>query len=268
MHNKFKHAAWQILHEAAEPLHYVDITRLAFERGLLKSEGKTPEASMNAQLVTDVNANGAQSAFVKVAPATYALNAELGLKHSPFITEVKSPQTKPSNHQKIKVSKSKMELAEQIALDKLNVDGSFVGKSGEHWVCAELLARGFNASIMCVDVGMDIIATRNNQLYSLQVKTARLSKANTYIYDLREVSLARGHSGVVFYVFVMFDAYGHRDCAIIPSHKLDELIHNQAVKSIPNAKVRVTLKVREDELYLGTMDHVVTYYWNNWTLIK
>lgn len=265
--SQFKQAAWQVLHDAGEPLHYADITRLAIEGGLLNSKGKTPEATMNTQLVTDIHTNLVQSPFVKVAPATYALNAGLGLITSPFMDEPQRGEASP-NQKSTRARESKEQMAQRVALDKGSVDGSYIGKSGEHWVCAELLARGFNASIMSVDVGMDIIATRNHQLYSLQVKTARLSKSNTFLFDIREAALARGYSGAVFYVFVMFDGYRHRDCAIVPSHKIDELMHTKTIKSIPQNKVRVTLKVRGEALYLGTLDNDVTYYWNNWELIK
>ncbi|TLF47110.1 winged helix-turn-helix domain-containing protein [Maribacter aurantiacus] len=50
--NKFKSSAIKILKDSGEPLHYKEITRLALEAGLLDTNGKTPESSMNAQLIT------------------------------------------------------------------------------------------------------------------------------------------------------------------------------------------------------------------------
>ena len=54
--NSFKDIAYQILKETEKPLHSKKITKVALERGWLKTAGKTPEAAMNAQLVVDVNA--------------------------------------------------------------------------------------------------------------------------------------------------------------------------------------------------------------------
>ncbi|MBX2956811.1 MAG: winged helix-turn-helix domain-containing protein [Cyclobacteriaceae bacterium] len=51
--------------EAKRPLSSVEITRLAIESGVLSSNGKTPERSMNAQLNTDVKLKGANSIFIK-----------------------------------------------------------------------------------------------------------------------------------------------------------------------------------------------------------
>jgi restriction system protein len=49
--NPFKDIAWEILKETGKPLNSKDITKIALERGWLKTAGKTPEATMNAQLV-------------------------------------------------------------------------------------------------------------------------------------------------------------------------------------------------------------------------
>ena len=46
----FVDAAYQVLRDAGEPLHYREITRRALEQGLIHSRGKTPEATMRAQL--------------------------------------------------------------------------------------------------------------------------------------------------------------------------------------------------------------------------
>ena len=70
----FKDIGYQILKEAGKPLHYKEITKIALERGWLKTAGKTPEATMNAQLVVDINSKGALSNFKKVGPSIFAIN--------------------------------------------------------------------------------------------------------------------------------------------------------------------------------------------------
>jgi len=50
---KFKDAAYEILREVGDPLHYNDITDLALQRGILTTSGQTPHASMGALLYTD-----------------------------------------------------------------------------------------------------------------------------------------------------------------------------------------------------------------------
>lgn len=70
----FKDIAYQILKEANKPLHSNEITDIALERGWLKTAGKTPRATMNAQLVVDINKNGALSRFIKTAPSTFFIS--------------------------------------------------------------------------------------------------------------------------------------------------------------------------------------------------
>ncbi len=41
---------------------------------------------------------------------------------------------------------------------------------------------------MSVDVVMDIIAIKNNNLFSIQVKTATANEFDTYNFDVRKVS--------------------------------------------------------------------------------
>lgn len=72
----FKNIAYQVLQEVNRPLHSNEITKIALERGLLQTTGKTLEATMNAQLITDVN-NNAESRFIKFAPSVFALNGSV-----------------------------------------------------------------------------------------------------------------------------------------------------------------------------------------------
>ena len=72
--NTFKQSAIEILKKTKKPLHYTEITRLALESGLLETEGATPEATMNAQIVVDIKNKGEGSDFVRTAPGTFALN--------------------------------------------------------------------------------------------------------------------------------------------------------------------------------------------------
>jgi len=56
------------------------------ERSWLKTAGKTPEATMNAQLIVDINTKKEKSRFVKTAPSIFGLNEGIAV---PEIKEVK-----------------------------------------------------------------------------------------------------------------------------------------------------------------------------------
>ena len=91
-------AAIQVLKEAGKPLHATEIAKLIIETGLWKSDGKTPQATVSANLYTDIKKNGDKSAFVKVAPQTFALRnpAEMHSREdspTPNVQKSKKPQS-------------------------------------------------------------------------------------------------------------------------------------------------------------------------------
>ncbi len=95
--NTFKGVAYKILKEAGTPLHSDEITERAIKRGWLMTAGKTPTATMNAQLVVDVNKRGDQSLFVKTGPSTFALNGSQLNKKTPLDEEQELKEYKVSS---------------------------------------------------------------------------------------------------------------------------------------------------------------------------
>ena len=53
----FKEVAEIILKDSSKPLSANEITELALEQNLLETEGKTPEATMAAQIYSDIKNN-------------------------------------------------------------------------------------------------------------------------------------------------------------------------------------------------------------------
>lgn len=244
--NKFKTAAIEILKREKKPLHYKEITRLALETGILETEGATPDASMNAQIIMDIKHKKDASDFIKTAPSTYALNPD-----------------KKTLKQVQKIEEKEKEEEEKIA-----VEGGFTGKAGEHLVCSELLFRGFNASIMSVDVGMDIVATKDNLLFGIQVKTSNLNKFNTYVFDVRKISFERHNTGNVFYIFVLHEGKSN-NFLILPFYEMEKKVQEGAILEVGHGKrYRVNIKMRDNKIYLGNMNHEMNYFLNNWDLIK
>ncbi len=68
----FLEAAWEVLNQAGEPLHYRKITNRAIEHGLVETRGRTPARTMNAQLSTDIRSG--DSRFVRVSRGVYGLS--------------------------------------------------------------------------------------------------------------------------------------------------------------------------------------------------
>ena len=243
--NKFKSAALKVLLKANKPLHYRDITKLAIDEGVLETIGATPEASLNAQLSVDIKKNGKSSQFIRTSPGYYSVNKDY---KEPPPSDI---ATEPTDEE-----------------EKIKIEGGYTGKAGEHLVCSELLFRGFNASIMSVDVGMDIIATKDNKLFSIQVKTANLNRFEAYVFDVRKVSFERHNSGNIYYVFVL-RGESKNDFLILPLHEMEKKVHEKAILEVGHGnRYRVNIKFRNDTVYLGTMAHDMNYYLNSWAMIK
>ena len=246
--NKFREAAITVLTQQGQPMHYKDITRLALEQGILETDGATPDASMNTQIITDIKKNGTAASFIKTAPSTYAINPK---------------QAKP-----MVAHKQKAKAQEEAEEEKLKIEGSFVGKAGEHLVCSELLFRGYNAAIMSVDVGIDITATKDNKLFSIQVKTANLNQYNYYNFDVRKVSFEKDYGGNVFYVFVL-KGEKQTNFLILPLVVMEQKLHEKAILEINGGKTyRVNIRLRDQGIFLGNKAHEVGFFMNNWAVIK
>ncbi len=244
--NKFKQSAITILKEYNIPLHYKEITRLALEKGILETEGKTPESTMSSQLILDIRNKGKASDFIKTSPSTYALNTnKITLKNAKKIIEKEQQQD-----------------------EKLNIEGGYTGKAGEHLVCSHLLFRGFNASIMSVDVGIDIIATIKEKVFGIQVKTSNLNSFNMYVFDIRKISFQRHNTSSIFYIFVLHGEVKD-NFLILPVYEIEKMVEKKIILEVGHGKrYRVNISIREDQVYLGNRDNNMDYYLNNWKIIK
>jgi len=66
-------SAYLILKESGQPLHADALTGQIIAKGLWTTKGKTPSATVSAQLYRDIKKNGDSSDFELVAPQTFAL---------------------------------------------------------------------------------------------------------------------------------------------------------------------------------------------------
>jgi len=242
----FKLAAIKILREANEPLHYEEITKRAIEQGLIETTGATPENTMNAQLSVDIKSKKEKSAFIRSKPGVFSLNS--------IISQIEEEKEKQDE-----------EVREEE--QKESISTQYIGKAGEHLVASELLFRGFNASIMSVDEGMDIVATKDNSLYNIQVKTSNLNKYNYYVFDLRISSFEKHNKSNTFYIFILKG--DKTEFLILPYFEILKNVSQKNILAInKDTRYRLNIRVRDDKLYLGNKENEMSYYMNNWDLVK
>jgi len=245
--SNFKLAAIKILRDEGKLLHYEEITKKAIENNLIETSGATPEATMNAQISVDIKLKKEKSAFVRIKPGFYSLNPNFSIKNE--LDEEKH-------------------FEEEEKLNLENIGTQYIGKAGEYLVCSELLFRGYNASVMSVDDGIDIFATKKNTLYNIQVKTSNENKYKTYVFDLRISSLERYNKNNTYYVFVLKESK-KIDFLILPYNEIQKNIDLENILVInKNTRYRVNVKLRNNKLYVGNKENDCTYYLNNWDIIR
>ncbi len=189
----FKQAAIKILSEAGMPLHYREITERAISNGLITPEGKTPWATMNATLSTDMINNGEKSKFVRSDPGFYALR-ELQVSVSDQIqVKDKLVKVRPVHHQ---------------ITDKLNSKQK--GDIAEARI-AELITLYGKEGLSCYKPtsdheGIDLIVKRRGKLQVsyIQVKSTYGYKDNRgFVSTVKEQGIIDSYKMLL--VFVYFD---------------------------------------------------------------
>jgi hypothetical protein len=185
--SSFKDIAWEILKEAGKPLHSKDITKIALERGWLKTAGKTPEATMNAQLIVDINTKKDKSRFIKIAPSVFGLNANFIV---PEKKEIK-PEEKLYKIAKDVSTKQKGDIAEARI--------------------AELITLYGDTTLSCYkplsdDEGIDLIVKEKGSLKTMYIQIKSRFGGNPdeiFTATVKAASIADNYSMAV--VFCYFD---------------------------------------------------------------
>lgn len=113
------------------------------------------------------------------------------------------------------------------------VSSQFTGKAGEYSVMSELLFFGFNASAMTVDDGIDIVASKEEAYFHIQVKTANISAQNKYQFKVTKRAFGSKDTSGTFYVLVMRvneDSRNICDHLVIPSSEIRRLVDKGVIR--------------------------------------
>lgn len=66
-------AAYRVLVDAGEPLHYEKITRRMLNKGLWRTSGKTPKETVNSRISEEIDKLATKSRFCRVGVGMYAI---------------------------------------------------------------------------------------------------------------------------------------------------------------------------------------------------
>lgn len=170
------------------------------------------------------NMSMTEEAFCKKLSA--ALNANLKLKNSkPSFARVNQDKGPRKGKPKQGWYRLKLDKTAPVSatVQTPKIDKTFFGRAGEYAVMSELLFWGFNASIMSVDDGIDIVTSKNGKFFHIQVKTATCQENGKYQFTIRQDAFKRYNSADMFYVFVLRKGT-RNEFIIIPSFNISYFI--------------------------------------------
>lgn len=138
----------------------------------------------------------------------------------------------------------------------------FFGKAAELHVTAELMYHGFQAANIPVDIGLDILAVKNNKTFYFQAKHKDLNRNEPIA--ITKSSYERSGGGDVYYIFVLLSEE-RRDFLIVPYHIINDWIRTGLAQE-NNKEYLVHIKKREGNYWLK--DLVLNKYLGRWEDIK
>lgn len=156
------------------------------------------------------------------------------------------------------------------------IDSNYVGKAGECAVMSELLFNGYNVNNMMVDEGIDIVASKGNVFYYIQVKTRYVDETNRVNFQIKEGNHERYNGTQMRYVLVARAKIGNdiRNIFFVFDIKLIDKFRFNGIIGESDAN-NISINIEYDThsgrafIYNGKNNKKrddVTYYMNNFNL--
>lgn len=133
------------------------------------------------------------------------------------------------------------------------------GKGGEYAVMSELLFWGYNASIMTVDDGVDIVASKGGNFFFVQVKTATPQDSGKFSFTIKKSSFQRYNGANSFYVFVMRSNLKN-DFIVLPAQQIKHFIGTGCINDSTNLSITITRNNKNTAFLINGNGDVTQYF--------
>lgn len=209
---KLKDLVVEVLGEGVRSMHVNDIAAaLVVKYPNLPDPPEQLAAKISAMLAAEVKKPKSQSLFSKPK------NKSGGFKKGMYRLRI----GRKSVPKKFKVP------------EQPKVSSQFTGKAGEYAVMSELLFFGFNVSAMTVDDGIDIVASKNDSYFHIQVKTSNVSASSKFQFKITKRAFGSKDAAATFYVLVLRISENSRNACeylVLPSSEIRRLVDKGVVK--------------------------------------
>jgi len=95
MSMSWREAIERVLNEEGRAMHYSEISELILAKGYYKTEGATPDATVNAQITSSIKHEGEKSPFLKVSRGTFTVRTPASKSVVPAMPTVALPPATP-----------------------------------------------------------------------------------------------------------------------------------------------------------------------------
>lgn len=147
----------------------------------------------------------------------------------------------------------------------------YFGKAGEYATVSELLFRGYNASVMSVDEGIDITASKGDKFFFIQVKSTKF-KNDRISVSLKPNGFINNSTANIFFVVVFryqSNMANVNRFVVFRESDLDRFVHT---KLVSNNNGTIHIKIKQEDgalvLYNGGKSEPVDYFLDNFDLLK
>lgn len=156
-------------------------------------------------------------------------------------------------------------------IDPANIiDTNYIGKAGECAVMSELLFNGYNVNNMMVDEGIDLVASKNNIFYYIQVKTTTISEQNKLYFKIKQDRFEAYIGANMRYILVARCSVNKENKNIyftFTNKDIERFLHQgniptPADSSILSIKIEYDTRTGKAYLYDGRIREDISYYMN------
>lgn len=154
-------------------------------------------------------------------------------------------------------------------------DSNYVGKGGECAVMSELLFRGYNVNNMIVDEGIDLVASKNNVFFYIQVKTKNVVEQNRFYFQIKQDRFDTFIGTQIRYILVARCTFNKEERNIFFTFTNDDILRFKYNRVIPeptgesnslSLKIEYDVRTGKAYLYDGKEREDVSFNMNKFNL--
>jgi len=158
-------------------------------------------------------------------------------------------------------------IAKGTKIEIPSIPALYTGKAGEYAVLSELLFNEFNASLMSVDQGIDIVASKDEKYFHIQVKTAN-NRNGTFFASINRHQFEKFNKATTFYIFVLryfLNAKVRSDFVVLRSTDIERFLMTDVIKK--GDTLNVSISIDKGKIILNGKEDI-SFFFNQFSSIK